>query len=118
MPLADLLGAELQGPDPHGNGSAGGELWSAVGKCIRHFHENGVVHADLNARNILIRGTDGVYLIDFDRAKIVNAARGLFESNLRRLRRSLDKLWPRGQEDKLQHSWACLQKAYRAESSQ
>jgi 3-deoxy-D-manno-octulosonic acid kinase len=30
-------------------------LWRATGACIRRFHEEGVVHADLNARNILIR---------------------------------------------------------------
>lgn len=117
VPLADLLGADPQGADLQGIGSAGDEQWSAVGKCIRNFHEHGVVHADLNARNILIRGTDDVYLIDFDRARIVNTGRGLFESNLRRLRRSLDKLWPKGQEDKFQQLWACLLKAYRAESS-
>ena len=106
VPLADLLGNE----------AAGSEMWSAVGKCIRNFHENGVVHADLNARNILVRGADGVYLIDFDRAKIVHGARSLFESNLRRLRRSLNKFWPRGQQDKFQDMWACMLEAYRAES--
>ncbi len=107
VPLADLLGHQ----------AAAGELWPAVGKCIHGFHKNGVVHADLNARNILIQGTNTVYLIDFDRARIANGARNLFESNLRRLRRSLDKLWPGDQEAQLQVAWSRFLEAYRAEGA-
>jgi 3-deoxy-D-manno-octulosonic acid kinase len=102
VPLADLLGST----DP------GFELWRATGACIRRFHEEGVVHADLNARNILIRDHAAVYLIDFDRAKIRKGARASFAGNIRRLKRSLDKLWPSGDSGRLQACWASLLEAY------
>ena len=35
-----------------GDGLVGG-VWANVGRCIRRFHEAGLWHADLNARNIL-----------------------------------------------------------------
>jgi 3-deoxy-D-manno-octulosonic acid kinase len=102
VPLADLLG----------DGKAGADLWRRTGVCIRHFHELGVVHADLNARNILIRENDAVFLIDFDRARIQKGANKSFEGNLRRLRRSLDKLWPTGDSDRLEACWSSLLEAY------
>ena len=65
--------------------------WTAVGRCIRRFHDYGLCHADLNARNILLRGDEEVFLIDFDRA--VRRKPGLWcDANLARLRRSLDAL--------------------------
>lgn len=102
VPLAELLGSEM----------AGAALWGALGQCIRNFHEHGVVHADLNASNILIGDEATVYLIDFDRAKIRKGMGRMFEANLRRLRRSLNKHWPAGQEDKLESNWALLLQAY------
>jgi len=102
VPLADLLGDT----DP------GSDLWRATGDCIRRFHDQGVVHADLNARNILIRNHETVYLIDFDRAKIRKGARGSFKDNLSRLRRSLEKVWPAGAPGRLEDCWASLLEAY------
>jgi tRNA A-37 threonylcarbamoyl transferase component Bud32 len=64
------------------------------------MHEYGVYHADLNARNILV-GRDGVYVIDFDNARVSTAPARRSASaavpvagarNLLRLRRSIDKL--------------------------
>ena len=104
VPLADLLGSTDAGP----------ELWRATGACIRRFHDQGVVHADLNARNILIQDNETVYLIDFDRARVTRGAQGSFEGNLSRLRRSLDKLWPAGATDRLDACWARLLEAYAA----
>lgn len=83
--------------------------WAAIGRTIRRFHDWGLDHADLNAHNILLRGTDEVFLIDFDRARqrrrrlpateaqLLEAAPckspGLWaDANLARLRRSLDAL--------------------------
>ena len=103
VPLADLLGREEAGP----------ELWRATGACIRRFHEQGVVHADLNARNILVRGLETVYLIDFDRASVKKDAHRSFEANLRRLRRSLEKLWPGGERQNLEKCWSTLMQGYR-----
>lgn len=102
VPLADLLGNRDAGPD----------LWRLTGICIRRFHEQGVVHADLNARNILVGEAQAVYLIDFDRAKLQQGAHRYFKANLGRLRRSLDKLWPAGEKDRLEACWAALLEGY------
>lgn len=61
------------------------------GLLIRKMHDLGVFHADLQARNILV-GSSGVYLIDFDNARKVQAL-GSYQRarNLLRLRRSLEK---------------------------
>jgi 3-deoxy-D-manno-octulosonic acid kinase len=66
-------------------------VWRAVGAAIARLHRAGVDHADLNAHNILLHGQDGVCVIDFDRGRL--RARGRWmRANLRRLRRSLDKV--------------------------
>jgi tRNA A-37 threonylcarbamoyl transferase component Bud32 len=65
------------------------------------MHNAGIAHADLNLTNILVRA-DGdspmVLLIDFDRARVFSASLSSRERerNLRRLRRSLNKLDPGG----------------------
>ena len=100
VPLADLP-ASQQG-DP--------EMWMTTGACIRQFHDHSVVHADLNARNILVSGDNRVYLIDFDRARIRQGARTLFEANLKRLHRSLKKILEPGP---LERGWQYLQRGYK-----
>jgi 3-deoxy-D-manno-octulosonic acid kinase len=65
--------------------------WITIGRCIRSFHDLGVCHADLNAHNIMLVGDDSVYLIDFDRGRLLKP--GLWcDGNLVRLRRSLEKV--------------------------
>ncbi len=65
--------------------------WRAIGRTIRRFHDFGVCHADLNANNLLLRGDDDVFIIDFDRGRM--RRRGLWrDANLVRLRRSLEKI--------------------------
>ncbi|MEJ0037381.1 MAG: 3-deoxy-D-manno-octulosonic acid kinase [Gammaproteobacteria bacterium] len=65
--------------------------WITIGRCIRAFHDLGVCHPDLNAHNILLVGDDSVYLIDFDRGRLMKP--GLWcDGNLVRLRRSLEKI--------------------------
>lgn len=65
--------------------------WIVIGRVIRRFHDLGVCHADLNAHNVLLGNGDDVYLIDFDRASLRKP--GLWcDSNLVRLRRSLEKV--------------------------
>jgi len=72
------------------------ESWREVGAAIARLHAAGVRHADLNARNILLDDEGKVFLLDFDRAQRM-ARRGRWQqSNLDRLRRSLDKF---GAED-------------------
>jgi len=62
-----------------------------VGELIRRMHDLGVVHADLQVRNILIT-EKGPYIIDFDKARrtghLSSTARA---ANLFRLRRSFEK---------------------------
>src|SRR5690349_22092670 len=65
--------------------------WITIGRCIRMFHDLGVCHADLNAHNILLVGDDLVYLLDFDRGRLMKP--GMWcDNNLVRLRRSLEKI--------------------------
>lgn len=66
--------------------------WAAIGRTIRRFHDWGLDHADLNAHNILLREPDGIFLIDFDKARLRHAAGIWRDANLARLRRSLDAL--------------------------
>lgn len=87
-------------------------LWRRTGACIRRFHDHGVIHADLNARNILVDAADGVYLIDFDRARMAGRQPAAFSGNLKRLRRSLDKLWPEDAKAYLEPCWNWLNEAY------
>jgi len=62
-----------------------------IGVTLRRFHEHGVYHADLNARNLLLSRDEMVYVIDFDRGE--RRPRGRWcAGNLQRLRRSLKKL--------------------------
>lgn len=104
--LADLL-ETITPQDP---------CWFRAGQCIRRFHATGLVHPDLNARNILVRPADGggaaIYLIDFDRAFFRSRPTRLFRSNLKRLRRSLAKLWPPQLSSNLEPSWAQLMTGY------
>ena len=101
IPLAELSGSHRGGP----------EAWRAAGACIRSFHDHGIIHADLNARNILIADGNRVYLIDFDRAQIRRGATSLFQANLRRLKRSLHKFLD---EEQLEYGWRQLLIGYNA----
>jgi len=87
-------------------------LWASVGKCIRGFHDAGVWHADLNARNILLDAEYKVYLIDFDRARFRPGRPVNGGGNLNRLKRSLVKLWPANEGSGLQLAWTELKAAY------
>lgn len=101
-PLAEQLAARNSDRD----------LWRAVGACIRRFHSAGLVHADLNARNILVGPSGGVHLIDFDRSRISPGDERAFEANLARLRRSLEKTWPDQLDKNLESCWRLLRAGY------
>lgn len=65
-------------------------LWSELGKTIAIFHQRGVYHADLNAKNILI-ADDKFYLIDFDRGELRPQSARWQQANIARLLRSFKK---------------------------
>lgn len=69
------------------------ELWEKLGALIAHFHKSNVYHADLNASNILLTSSGEYYLVDFDKGVIrTPLSQQDADSNVSRLRRSLDKL--------------------------
>lgn len=86
------------------------QVATAVAQVVAQLHAAGIDHADLNLTNILIRCTPEtpthlivfpmvfpmVLLIDFDRARVFPHAlqHKQWEQNLRRLRRSINKLDP------------------------
>ena len=65
--------------------------WKELGRMLRRFHDQGVFHADLNARNILLDEQENFHLIDFDRGCIRKPQSRWQQANCLRLRRSLDK---------------------------
>jgi 3-deoxy-D-manno-octulosonic acid kinase len=100
-PLADLL-ATRECEDA---------MWLGIGRCIRRFHNAGVDHADLNARNILVDSCGKIWLIDFDRARFLTPNHIKLGRNLQRLLRSLRKQghFP---EQKLDEYWRHLMLGY------
>ena len=80
-PLSDVLEARRLAP----------ALWSSLGTTIARFHAAGVDHADLNAHNILMTPGGTCSLIDFDRGRL-RPPGPWRTANLRRLKRSLDKI--------------------------
>ncbi|ABV85439.1 3-deoxy-D-manno-octulosonic acid kinase [Shewanella pealeana] len=64
--------------------------WLVLGETIAEFHNHGVYHADLNAKNILICD-DKFYLIDFDRGELRKPNSQWQQANMSRLLRSFRK---------------------------
>jgi 3-deoxy-D-manno-octulosonic acid kinase len=87
-------------------------FWESVGKCIRKFHDAGVWHADLNARNILLDAEFRIFLIDFDRARFTPGKLVNGQGNLKRLHRSLAKLWPGKELSAMESAWSRLEAGY------
>lgn len=92
---ADLITQRLPGVVPFSSRLQDGiddELWHAVGSCIARFHAARVFHADLSAHNIQVDRADRVYILDFDRGRIMRSPGQWRDSNLIRLQRSLRKI--------------------------
>lgn len=68
------------------------EEYIQIGKCIKKFFEAGVLHTDLNIRNILINDKLEVYVIDFDKCFLLEKlSDNKKQSMLDRLKRSFNK---------------------------
>ena len=106
LPLAERLGDMLEARLPDCG------AWSDIGACIRRFHDRGVIHADLNARNILLHDDGSIFLIDFDRARIRPGADLACLSNLKRFQRSLHKVWPSEHRHRLENCWQYVLTGY------
>ncbi|MFG6158585.1 3-deoxy-D-manno-octulosonic acid kinase [Halomonas sp. 1390] len=65
-------------------------LLERVGATVRRFHDAGLDHVDLNARNLLIDPEGRVWLIDLDRCRLRRPGRWQ-AANLARLQRSFEK---------------------------
>jgi len=92
------------------------EVWQAVGKTVRSFHDAGVYHADLNCFNILLRD-EKVFLIDFDKALFYSGAKNGSGArwkvrNLERLKRSIHKVYSLDRNPDIAEGWAALCAAY------
>lgn len=82
--------------------------WRRLGAELRTFFDAGMVHADLNARNILVHGDTGAaWIIDLDASSYDPSRPADGARQLARLRRSLDKLWPTDGPDPAPR-WAAL----------
>jgi 3-deoxy-D-manno-octulosonic acid kinase len=86
-------------------------LWQQTGAAIACFHRAGVIHADLNVRNILVAEDGTIHLVDFDRARF-SAQASARRANLSRLRRSLEKVWPAEIRARLEPCWTHLLSGY------
>jgi 3-deoxy-D-manno-octulosonic acid kinase len=98
-----------------GLGALSLSVWIDIGRCVGRFHAKGVCHADLNAHNVLLTDEGEVSLIDFDRCAL--RPPGLWEdSNLVRLRRSLEKVTERLPQERFDEpDWQSLLDGYLAE---
>jgi 3-deoxy-D-manno-octulosonic acid kinase len=67
------------------------EFWQNLGADLHQFHAAGVYHADLNAYNVQVDQHDRLFLLDFDRGKLLPA--GVWQQkNISRLHRSMRKI--------------------------
>ncbi|MGJ7458265.1 3-deoxy-D-manno-octulosonic acid kinase [Halomonas sp. MA07-2] len=99
LPGARALASRLE------EGRAHEALLEAVGRTIRRFHDAGLDHVDLNARNLLVDDEERVWLIDLDRCR--QRPKGRWQSaNLARLERSLAKFGARDAMAPIQRGYA------------
>ncbi len=87
-------------------------VWQRVGECVGRFHAAGVFHADLTAHNLQIDEEDRVFLLDFDRGRIMRSPGVWRERNLARLHRSLTKISAAGNIPFRPADWTALLAGY------
>ncbi|MCK5325751.1 MAG: 3-deoxy-D-manno-octulosonic acid kinase [Woeseiaceae bacterium] len=67
------------------------EFWQTMGAAIHEFHGSGVYHADMNAYNLQIDNAGKLWMLDFDRGRLLQPG-AWQQKTLNRLHRSLVKI--------------------------
>jgi 3-deoxy-D-manno-octulosonic acid kinase len=93
------------------------ELWSRVGELVARFHAANVYHADLTAHNIQINSREELFLLDFDRGRIMPARGSWSRRNLGRLQRSLRKISGDGSCEFSDREWNWVLSGYQQKIS-
>ncbi len=86
--------------------------WRDVGRLIGRFHRENIFHADLTAHNLQIDSEDRLYLLDFDRGKVMAGPGSWSDANLQRLHRSLRKISLDGSVSFGAREWQALTAGY------
>ena len=94
-------------------GRAPAECWRQIGCMVRSVHEQGVDHPDLTAHNILLDEHGGVFLVDFDNARVKPAGQWQ-RAGVARLKRSLRKVALETGTEFDAAAWRELEAAYAA----
>lgn len=114
---ADLITRRIPGVVPLSTrlatGGIGAGVWRKVGSCIARFHAAHVCHADLTAHNLQIDGDDRIFLLDFDRGRIMSGPGDWRARNLGRLHRSLRKISRDGAISFTDRDWEAILAGYR-----
>jgi 3-deoxy-D-manno-octulosonic acid kinase len=85
-------------------GPGGDEFWQNLGAAIHEFHSHGVFHADMNAYNLQIDNRGQLWMLDFDRGRLLPPGPWQ-QKTLSRLHRSLQKL--KTMDPKLHYEQQC-----------
>ncbi len=80
-PLSQYIGDEVCGDD----------FWQSIGQAIHLFHKSGVCHADMNAYNLQVDKNGKLWMLDFDRGRLLPPG-AWQQKTLGRLHRSLVKI--------------------------
>jgi 3-deoxy-D-manno-octulosonic acid kinase len=67
------------------------DFWQSTGASIQQFHASGVYHADMNAYNLQIDNAGRLWMLDFDRGRLLRPG-AWQQKTLSRLHRSLVKI--------------------------
>lgn len=96
VPNSEDLASVTFGPDAR-SVARRTDAWAATGRLLRSAFDAGVIHPDLNLRNILIAAGDAgpeAWLVDLDRCRVTNsssdAARHAMLERFHRSRRKLE----------------------------
>lgn len=87
-------------------------FYQEMGETVASFHLAGVFHADLNIQNILYDKNKKFWLIDFDKAKLLEPHRRWQQKNLDRLKRSFEKEVIRHKIQWQTDNWIALEQSY------